>query len=144
MKSLWTEDVASFLGSHVTLEPSWAWPKPAQRPHPPILLGAPLGPKTLAHIVEFCDGWIPNRLYISDLDVKVKTIRTALEKAGRDPDRFIFTLYSTPDESLDYLATLHKLGFARVVFPVESMPPRDVLSRLDQLAGIVEKYRSGA
>ena len=144
MRSLWTEEVAAFQGEHVNLEPSWAWPKPAQRPHPPILLGAPLGPKTLAHLVEFCDGWIPNRLYISDLDSKVDSIRAALEEADRDPDQFIFTLYSTPDESLDYLASLQKLGFERVIFPVESLPPREVLTRLDQLADIVEKYRGCA
>jgi probable F420-dependent oxidoreductase len=140
MKSLWTEDVASFQGRHVSLESSWAWPKPAQLPHPPILLGAPLGPKTLAHLVEFCDGWVPNRLYISDLDAKVKTIRSALEEAGRDPERFSFTLYSTPDESLDYLASLQRLGFARVVFSVESSSPREVLARLDQLSEIAAQY----
>lgn len=144
MRSLWTEEVASFQGEHINLEPSWAWPKPAQRPHPPILLGAPLGPKTLAHLVEFCDGWVPNRLYISDLESKVDSIRAALEEADRDPEQFIFTLYSTPDESLDYLASLQKLGFARVIFPVESLPPREVLTRLDQLADIVEKYRGSA
>ena len=35
MKQLWTNDEASFEGDHVTIEPSWAWPKPTQQPHPP-------------------------------------------------------------------------------------------------------------
>ena len=144
MRSLWSEDVASFSGEHVSLEPSWAWPKPSQKPHPPIFLGAPLGPKSLLHLVEFCDGWMPNRLYATELDVKVKTIRSALEDAGRDPDGFTFTFYSTPDESPGFLASLRELGFARVIFSVESLAPNQVLARLDQLTGVVENYRRGA
>ena len=46
IKSLWTDDVAEFDGEMVRLEPSWAWPKPIQQPHPPIIMGAGAGPKT--------------------------------------------------------------------------------------------------
>ena len=42
-----------------SLSPSWAWPKPTQQPHPPVILGGAAGPKTAAHIAEFCDGWMP-------------------------------------------------------------------------------------
>jgi alkanesulfonate monooxygenase SsuD/methylene tetrahydromethanopterin reductase-like flavin-dependent oxidoreductase (luciferase family) len=59
MKALWTQDVASFSGEHVQLEPSWSWPKPVQRPHPPILLGGAGGPVTFRHVVEYCDGFMP-------------------------------------------------------------------------------------
>ena len=45
MKALWTEDEASYDGEFVQIEPSWAWPKPAQRPHPPIVLGGAAGPE---------------------------------------------------------------------------------------------------
>ena len=59
MKELWTGDEASYAGELLHLDPSWAWPKPLQKPHPPIILGGAAGPKTRAHIVEFCDGWMP-------------------------------------------------------------------------------------
>ena len=59
MKALWTEDEASHAGEFVQIEPSWAWPKPAQRPHPPIVLRGAAGPKTAKHVAEFCDGWMP-------------------------------------------------------------------------------------
>lgn len=49
MKALWTEEEASFEGEHLTLEPSWAWPKPVQQPHPPIVMGAAPGAKTAGH-----------------------------------------------------------------------------------------------
>jgi probable F420-dependent oxidoreductase len=58
MRSLWTDDEASFSGEHVSIEPSWAWPKPVQRPGPPIVLGGDAGPRTAADIAEFCDGWM--------------------------------------------------------------------------------------
>jgi probable F420-dependent oxidoreductase len=61
MKALWTDDVASFDGEFVHLEPSWSWPKPVQPGGPPILLGGAPGPKLFAHIAEYADGWIPTR-----------------------------------------------------------------------------------
>ncbi len=48
MKALWTQDEASYEGELLSLEPSWAWPKPVQKPHPPIVMGAAAGPKTIA------------------------------------------------------------------------------------------------
>ena len=74
MKSLWTEEEASFDGDVLSLEPSWAWPKPAQRPHPPIIMGAAAGPRTLADIVEFCNGWLPNAAR-HDIAGQVKRVR---------------------------------------------------------------------
>ena len=59
MKELWTQDEASYAGDKLALETSWAWPKPTQQPHPPIVMGGAVGPKTAAHIAEFCDGWLP-------------------------------------------------------------------------------------
>ena len=59
MKELWVKDEAEFSGSIHQLEKSWAWPKPVQKPHPPIILGGAVGKKTARHIAEFCDGWMP-------------------------------------------------------------------------------------
>lgn len=137
MKALWTEDVASYEGELISLEPSWAWPKPVQDPHPPIIMGAGIGPKTLAHIVEFCDGWIP--LGRHEIREAVTTVRRGLEDAGRDPADFEITKYgaSRRTESLDELA---ELGVDRAVFPVESDPPARVIEKLDELAEIARSY----
>src|SRR5438067_13691752 len=59
MKALWSEEAASFHGQMVSFEPVWLYPKPLQRPHPPILLGGSTD-YTLRRVVEFCDGWAPN------------------------------------------------------------------------------------
>jgi probable F420-dependent oxidoreductase len=81
MKALWTEDEASYVGEFVQIEPSWAWPKPAQRPHPPIVLGGAAGPKTAKHVAEFCDGWMP----IGGRGLKTgwDEVRRACEDIGR-------------------------------------------------------------
>jgi alkanesulfonate monooxygenase SsuD/methylene tetrahydromethanopterin reductase-like flavin-dependent oxidoreductase (luciferase family) len=59
IKALWAQDEASFEGDLMSLEPSWTYPKPIQDTHPPIIMGAAAGPKRVADMVEFCDGWMP-------------------------------------------------------------------------------------
>jgi probable F420-dependent oxidoreductase len=59
MKAIWTEDEASFEGEHVSFERIWSWPKPAQRPHPPVLVGG-YGPTVLDRVLAFGDAWFPN------------------------------------------------------------------------------------
>ena len=58
MKAIWTEDEPEFHGRYVNFDKMWAWPKPAQRPHPPILMGGD-GPTTFDRVLEYCDGWMP-------------------------------------------------------------------------------------
>jgi probable F420-dependent oxidoreductase len=59
MKAIWTEDEASFHGSHVDFDRIWCWPKPVQRPHPPILVGGD-GPTVLDRVLAFGDAWLPD------------------------------------------------------------------------------------
>src|SRR5882724_3682654 len=67
MKRIWTEDEAAFEGDFVRFEPLWSWPKPVQKPHPPILLGGH-GPRALARVVDYCDGWLPISVRAGDLE----------------------------------------------------------------------------
>jgi probable F420-dependent oxidoreductase len=63
MKAIWTQEEASYAGEHVAFERIWSHPKPAQRPHPPVLVGG-LGPTVLDRVLAFGDGWLPN--YVAD------------------------------------------------------------------------------
>ena len=58
MKAIWTEDQPSFNGEYVSFEPIWSWPKPAQRPHPPILVGG-YGPTVFDRVLALGDAWFP-------------------------------------------------------------------------------------
>jgi probable F420-dependent oxidoreductase len=59
MKAIWTQDEASYQGEFVNFERIWSWPKPAQRPHPPVLVGGN-GPTVLDRVLAFGDAWLPN------------------------------------------------------------------------------------
>src|SRR5579872_2165584 len=59
MKAIWTCEVASYAGEHVAFDRIWSWPKPAQRPHPPVLVGGN-GPTVLDRVLAFGDAWFPN------------------------------------------------------------------------------------
>ncbi|HTC73514.1 MAG TPA: TIGR03619 family F420-dependent LLM class oxidoreductase, partial [Solirubrobacteraceae bacterium] len=59
MKAIWTQDEASYHGAYVDFERIWSWPKPAQRPHPPVLVGGN-GPTVLDRVLRFGDAWLPN------------------------------------------------------------------------------------
>ena len=58
MKAIWTSDEAQFHGEHVDFDPIWSWPKPMQKPHPPILLGTGSA-RGRQRVVDYCDGWMP-------------------------------------------------------------------------------------
>jgi len=59
MKEIWTKDVASYSGEYVSFEAIWSWPKPAQRPHPPVLVGGD-GPGVEGRVLGYGDAWFPN------------------------------------------------------------------------------------
>jgi len=135
MKALWTQEEASFEGKHVSLEPSWAWPKPIQQPHPPIILGGAAGPKTIAHIVEFCDGWMPlgGR---HDLLGKIQTVRDAAQDAGRDPDSIEMGIFGAPKDPAE-LEQLAAAGVKRTVFGLPPAEPAVVLEKLKDRAKLI-------
>jgi probable F420-dependent oxidoreductase len=137
MKELWTNDIASFEGEHVRFEPSWAWPKPVQQPHPPIILGGALGPRTLADVIEFCDGWIPIAGR-HDLFSKIEELQNAAREAGRDPIEVSVSGARIGQADLDRYA---EAGVSRVVISIPSRSADDVLPRLDKLQEMAETYR---
>jgi len=86
MKEIWTEDEPEFHGEFVNFDKLWSWPKPVQKPHPPILLGGD-GARTFDRIVDYCDGWLPIVLPNMDLDKKIKDLKDQAEESGRDPEK---------------------------------------------------------
>ncbi|MEM7092945.1 MAG: LLM class F420-dependent oxidoreductase [Actinomycetota bacterium] len=138
MKELWTNDEAEYHGSHVDFSSSWQWPKPTQKPHPPIILGGSAGPKTMAHIIEFCDGFMPiSGRY--DFAQQITQLKQMAEEAGRDPESFEFGQFGTPPKA-EIVDGLIEAGIQRIVF---SVPPADadtVLPKLDALGEFKQQY----
>jgi probable F420-dependent oxidoreductase len=134
MKALWTEDVGGYKGEFVDVSPSWSWPKPAQRPHPPVLIGGAAGPKMFAHIAEYADGWIP--IGGAGLTKALPELRAVVEAAGRDPNALeIVPFGSIPDQGkLDHF---EQIGVTECVLRIPSAPRDDVLPALDRWAALL-------
>jgi alkanesulfonate monooxygenase SsuD/methylene tetrahydromethanopterin reductase-like flavin-dependent oxidoreductase (luciferase family) len=83
MQALWTRDKAEFHGEFVAFDPVWLYPKPKQKPYPPILLGGE-SDHTLRRVVEFGNGWLPRRQREFDPDRAVARLRQAAAAVGRE------------------------------------------------------------
>ncbi|GAA3196215.1 TIGR03619 family F420-dependent LLM class oxidoreductase [Actinocorallia longicatena] len=124
MRALWTDEVASFKGEHVGFEPSWSWPKASV----PVLLGGVGGPRLLAAIAEFGDGWMP--VGGAGMRETLPKLAAAYEAAGRDPSTARIVPFGTlPNAAkLEYYATL---GVEEVVLRVNGGPREEILATLD-------------
>lgn len=134
MNSLWTDDVASFDGEYVSLTPSWSWPKPVQKPRPPVLLGGEGGRTLFSHIAQYADGWIP--IGGSGLADRIPVLREAVTAVGRDPDDLSiipFGSIPTPGK-LEHFASI---GVTECVFRLPSAPADEVLRALDEWTGLL-------
>lgn len=137
---LWTKDEASFHGKYVDFESSWSWPKPVQKPHPPIVMGAALTDLTIAHIVEFCDVWMPieGRWPIAESWAK---LQQACTDAGRDPATLQLGVFGgKPDAA--HLASLRDLGASYVALGLPALDRDAALATLERYAPLVEEFNS--
>jgi probable F420-dependent oxidoreductase len=136
MQQLWAHDVAEFHGELVNLEPSWAWPKPVQRPRPRILIGGAAGPRLFAHIAEYADGWMP--IGGAGLKAALPDLRRALEERGRDPAQLhVVPMGVLPDPGK--LAHYASIGVTEAVLRLPSAPRDAVLPVLDEYARFAEE-----
>jgi probable F420-dependent oxidoreductase len=136
MREIWTKDEATYHGEHVNFDRIWAWPKPVQKPFPPILMGGD-GPTTLDRVVEFCDGWMPLvRAGTADLAKKITTLRERVAKAGRDPKALDITAFAVKRDRA-MIDELETMGVTRSIFMIGSAPREQTLPRLDGFAEVM-------
>jgi probable F420-dependent oxidoreductase len=137
VKAIWTEDPAEYHGEMVDFGPMWCWPKPVQKPHPPILLGGS-GPKILERVVRYADGWMPNR---GDVIERMPELQEMARAAGRG--HIPVTYYPKPAAS-----EIERLANAGVERCNYWLPPdgRDqALTKLEELGRMIQPYvESGA
>ena len=135
MKAIWTLEEAAFHGELVSFDPIWSYPKPAQRPHPPILLGGETD-HTLKRVIEFCDGWFPRYRPGFEAKVQVDRLRRAAESAGRDFATLSINVFRIPPEA-PMLAACREAGVQRVLLDVPDHGRDDVLRLLDDYARLL-------
>lgn len=110
-------------------------------PHPPVILGGDAGPKTAAHIAEFCDGWMPigGRHALDKWD----EVRGACERIDRDPVTVELGVFGAPADEAK-LTDLAAMGASRAVFGLPQGPRDDVLAALDEMAPLVDAMREAS
>ena len=132
IKTIWTEDVAEYHGDMIDFGPMWEYPKPVQKPHPPIILGGS-GPKILERVVRYADGWMPNRGRVIE---RIPELQDLAKAAGRE--RIPVTYYPKPGaEEIERLA---KAGVDRCIYYVPPDGRDAALKELEGLAGTVRPY----
>jgi probable F420-dependent oxidoreductase len=129
MKALWTEEEAEFHGQHVTFDKVWLYPKPAQRPHPPVFLGGETD-HTLRRVVEFCDGWFPRPGRGREMTEGVARLRRMAEERGRDPKTLQTVVFRAPPEAAA-LAEYREAGIDGALLEVPDLSRDEILRVLD-------------
>jgi len=131
MKEIWTKDEAEFHGQFVNFDPIWSWPKPAQKPHPPVLIGG-AGPRTLDRVIEYGDGWMPIGGRTGELlAAKIKELEQMAKAAGRNRIPVsVFGAAPTPD-AIERLAAM---GVDRILFGVRPTTADEVLPAIKRYA----------
>jgi probable F420-dependent oxidoreductase len=133
MKTIWTREEPEYHGDFVDFERIWLWPKPVQKPHPPILLGGN-GPNTLKRVVRFADGWMPNR---GDFLERIPELQRLARDAGRGP--IPVTAYGRPDPQ--QIERCIAAGVERIIYYLPSDGREAALKALDRLTTLTEPYR---
>ncbi len=135
MKEIWTRDEPEFHGEFVKFDPMWSYPKPVQKPHPPVLLGGESG-YTLQRVVDFCDGWFPRGRGDADILGGLADLRVRAAKAGRDMQTISVSVFGAQPDA----ATLDRYAAAGVTRALFGLPSKDreaVLPLLDQYAKFI-------
>jgi probable F420-dependent oxidoreductase len=137
MKEIWTKDEAEFHGEHVKFDKMWSWPKPAQKPHPPVLLGGESG-HTLQRVVDFCDGWFPRGRAADVILPALKDLRERAAKAERDMKTISTSVFGAkPDAGM--LETYAQAGITRAILRLPPEGRDTVLPLLDQWAKLIKR-----
>jgi probable F420-dependent oxidoreductase len=139
MKAIWTQTKPEYHGEFVNFGPMMVWPKPVQKPHPPVIVGGAF-PYSARRAVRYGNGWIPHAsrgtyAEIADMMPRFRQIAT---EAGRDPDSIQTTVWG-PKQDEDLMRRYEDLGISRVVFSVESEKADTILPVIDGWAALMRK-----
>jgi alkanesulfonate monooxygenase SsuD/methylene tetrahydromethanopterin reductase-like flavin-dependent oxidoreductase (luciferase family) len=142
MKEIWTHDESSYRGKYVQFDRIWSWPKPAQKPHPPILVGGN-GPRVIERVLAFGDEWMPNRVAGDDeMIARFGELADRAREVGRDPVPITMTGMMRDPARIE---RFERAGVGRSLFWLPARGPAEIEEAMDRYAGAVQEYaRAGA
>ena len=139
MKAIWTEAKPEYHGELVDLPPMMTWPKPVQKPHPPVIIGGAF-PHAARRALRYGDGWIPHlrRPQYEDVTDFLPQFREMAAAAGRDPAEVPVTVWGVPADR-DRLQRYRDQGVARGVVQLAAAPADQTLPTLDRWAELIRR-----
>ncbi|WP_166903980.1 TIGR03619 family F420-dependent LLM class oxidoreductase [Mycobacterium sp. DL440] len=143
LTTLWDDDESEYHGGFYDFAPVWSYPKPSQRPRPPLLAAA-TGPKAIRECLAWADGWLPGDAAFRDVGAAMADFRRTAEDAGRDPSTLDLTIMAWGNPTLEKLAGYRDLGFNRAVLGggrKKGGDPSTTWEFLDAYADMVDELR---
>ena len=135
MKQLWTATESEYHGRYYDFPPVYSFPRPVQRPHPPVFLGG-MAPSVFKRVVDYGDGWMPNRVGPEDVQRGRATLDELARAAGRDPASLVISVFGQPPDK-DLIDRFEQAGAARVMVRVPTADETDSLAELEKIAEAV-------
>ena len=115
MKELWTKTESEFHGRYYEFPPLYSAPTPAQRPHPPVLIGS-VARNVLQRVVAWGDGWIPIGVTVEQVERGRTTLDRLASEAGRNPTSIGISVFALPADA-DVIRRFEEAGADRVIVP---------------------------
>jgi probable F420-dependent oxidoreductase len=138
MKEIWSRETAEYHGQFVDFPPMRAWPKPVQKPHPPIIVGGAFQ-YAARRAIRYGDGLIPQAGI--EPEEFLPRLGEMAEKAGRDPRSLSVTLGAPEDP--ERLQRWRDLGIARANVRLPPAKAAEILPLLDRWAALIRRVEAG-
>lgn len=136
LKLLWTKEEAEYHGRYFNFPPVRCFPKPAQKPHPPIIIGG-LAKNVLQRVVDHADGWLPNRITPAEIETSRGQLNAMAKEAGRDPQSISIIVYGQEPQR-DVVQSLLNAGADHVVVrPEHVQTEAEMGQQLERMAAAV-------
>jgi probable F420-dependent oxidoreductase len=133
IKEIWTTSESEFHGKYVNFDKMKAFPKPYQRPHPPIIMGGS-SDKAIEFTAELCDGWAPWALEWEKAKARIAELKERAAANGRDPGLLEISLFETSIPDQKTLAEMEIAGVKRIILTIFGQSREDALRTLDRFA----------
>jgi probable F420-dependent oxidoreductase len=135
LKVLWTEEEPEYHGPFVNFDKCSLFPKPLQRPYPPLLI-AGMGSYARQRAVDADAGWLPIHGR-EDLFAGIEDIRRRASEAGKASPPVTMWI-PRPDEAT--IAAYCKAGVERIIFTLPTGTPDEVMAVVDRLTGLIKPF----
>ena len=141
MRAIWTEEEPEYHGEIVDFPKMKMWPKPAQKPHPPVIVGGAF-PHSARRAIRYGDGWVPNasRQHYADVTEFLPDYRQMAADAGREPASVPVSIFGAPEDA-DRLRRYRDQGIARAIVALPSANADEILPVLDRWAELIRQTR---